>query len=160
MRIDIHAIGRMKAGPERELAERYLDRLGKAGPALGLEFGGVHELAESRARSAAERMREEAKLLQGAITPGSATIVLDERGAQLGSEDFAAKLAGFRDEGRRALALVVGGPDGHDGEMRGRADLLLSLGRMTWPHQIARVLLAEQLYRAATILAGHPYHRS
>src|SRR5690606_19131011 len=136
-----------------------LDRLGKAGPALGLEFGGVHEFAESRARSAPERMREEAGLLRGAIAAGSALVVLDERGALLGSEDFAGRLAGFRDEGRRMLALAIGGPDGHDGEMRRNADLLLSLGRMTWPHQIARVLLAEQLYRAATILAGHPYHR-
>src|SRR5690606_38921354 len=153
MRIEIHAIGRMKAGPERELADRYLDRLGKAGPALGFEFGGVHEFAESRARSVPERMREEARLLQGAIAAGGALVVLDERGTQMGSEDFAARLAGFRDDGRRALALVIGGPDGHHADLRANADLLLSLGRMTWPHQIARVLLAEQLYRAVTILA-------
>ncbi|WP_420961531.1 23S rRNA (pseudouridine(1915)-N(3))-methyltransferase RlmH [Brucella sp. IR073] len=159
MRIAVFAVGRMKAGPERELADRYFDRFSKAGPPLGLEFSGVSEIAESRAATADLRKQEEAARLFEALDGGAGLILLDERGKALGSEDFAGRLGRFRDDGKRQLILAIGGPDGHDPRLRERADLILSLSAMTWPHQIARILIAEQLYRAATILAGHPYHR-
>ena len=160
MRLEIHAVGRLKAGPERELAERYLDRLARTGPQIGLEFGGVTEHAESRARNPAQRLREEADKLSGLLDPGSAVVVLDEGGRNIGSEEFAKNLGRMRDNGRPAACFVIGGPDGIDATLRGRADLVVSFGAMTWPHQIVRLLLAEQLYRAVTILSGHPYHRA
>lgn len=160
MRVTIFAVGRMKAGPERELAERYLDRFAKTGPALGFEFAGVTETVESRGSDAASRRAEESRRLVELAQPGTALILLDEHGKSLDSPSFAARLAALRDDGRRQLLLAIGGPDGHDPELRARADLVIALGSMTWPHQIARILLAEQLYRAVTILSGHPYHRA
>ena len=158
MRLGVHAVGRMKAGPERELAGRYLDRLAKAGPAVGLEFAGVAEIAESRAREVAERRREEWAAL-AAHRGDAALILLDERGRNFSSDEFAAAVAALRDRGRKRLVLAIGGPDGHDEAARQAADAVLSFGAQTWPHQLVRVMLAEQLYRAATILSGHPYHR-
>jgi 23S rRNA (pseudouridine1915-N3)-methyltransferase len=160
MRIEVHAVGRLKAGPERELADRYFDRLAKAGPAIGLEFAGVHETPESRARSADERRREEGERLRARLTPGVALFVLDERGKNISSETFAERIGALRDTGRKSLVLAIGGADGHDPSLTNAADLALSFGAMTWPHQIVRLLVAEQLYRAATILSGHPYHRA
>lgn len=160
MRIVVHAVGRMKAGPERELSARYFERFARSGPPLGLDFGGVKEIAESRAASADRRKAEEAEPLSRMAGDGALLVLLDETGKSLSSEDFASRLAAFRDEGRRDLVLAIGGPDGHDPALRSEAGLLLSLGRMTWPHQVARILLAEQLYRACTILSGHPYHRA
>lgn len=158
MRIGINAVGRMKAGAERELADRYLDRFAKAGPPLGLEFGGVAESAESRLGSAGERMREEATRLDAALSAGG-LIVLDERGKNLTSPAFAQLLADHRDRGMRQLTFAIGGPDGHAASLRDQASASISFGAATWPHQMVRVMLAEQLYRAATILSGHPYHR-
>jgi 23S rRNA (pseudouridine1915-N3)-methyltransferase len=160
MRLTIAAVGRMKAGPERELADRYFDRLKKAGPPLGLDYQGLTEHPESRLATTPERKRDEAQRLAASLPEGAARIVLDETGRLMSSQDFADAIAGFRDGGQRDLGLLIGGPDGHDESLRGSASLVLSLGRMTFPHQIARILLAEQLYRAVTILAGHPYHRS
>ena len=160
MLVAVHAVGRMKAGPEQELAARYLDRFAKSGPAVGLEFSGVSDIAEGRAQSADERRRDEAARLRAQLPKGAALIVLDERGKNLGSADLAQRIGDLRDGGRRGLAFVVGGPDGVDPSLRGEAELVLSFGLLTWPHQLVRVMLAEQLYRIATILAGHPYHRS
>lgn len=160
MRVEVHAVGRLKAGPERELTQRYLDRLAKAGPAVGLEFAGVVEIVESRATDVASRKREEAARLRERLAAGQALFLLDERGKNLGSEDFAARIGTLRDAGRKGLVLAIGGPDGHDPSLAAEADLLVSFGALTWPHQLVRVMLAEQLYRAATILSGHPYHRS
>jgi len=160
MRITVFAVGRMKAGPERELADRYFDRFAKTGSSLGLEFSGVGEIVESRAATADQRKQEEAARIFEALDAGARLILLDERGKMLGSEDFAGRIERLRDEGQRQLILAIGGPDGHDPRLRDRADLVLALGAMTWPHQIARILVAEQLYRAATILSGHPYHRA
>lgn len=160
MRLYLAAVGRMKAGPEQELAARYLDRLKKSGPALGLELAGVVELVESRAAGTDERKRDEAARLLAALPADAALIVLDERGKTPSSEEFAADLGRLRDEGVRDLALVIGGPDGLSPELRARASKVIAFGRLTFPHQIVRILAAEQLYRAATILAGHPYHRS
>lgn len=160
MRVALHAVGRLKSGRERELAERYTERFARSAPPLGLEWGGTLETAEGRGRSAHERMREEAQALRAARRAGSALWLLDERGRDLSSADFAGRLGSLRDGGRRDLLVAIGGADGHDPSLRDEADLLVSFGRATWPHQVVRILLAEQLYRAATILGGHPYHRA
>ncbi|MFN3548432.1 MAG: 23S rRNA (pseudouridine(1915)-N(3))-methyltransferase RlmH [Mesorhizobium sp.] len=160
MRIAVHAVGRMKAGPERELADRYFDRFAKAGPAVGLEWAGVVETPESRSATATERKREEAAKLDRLLADGAALVLLDERGKNIGSEAFAAWLGKLRDRGQRDLVIAIGGPDGHAPELMEKAALTLSFGALTWPHQLARVMLAEQLYRVASIAAGHPYHRS
>jgi 23S rRNA (pseudouridine1915-N3)-methyltransferase len=160
MRLAVHAVGRMKAGPERDLAERYFDRFARSGPAVGLDFGGVHEIVESRARSAVERRRDEAERLKQHLQVGAALFLLDERGKTITSENFAERLATFRNGGQKDLVLAIGGPDGHDEALGAGAALILSFGALTWPHQLVRVMLAEQLYRAATILSGHPYHRA
>lgn len=160
MLIAVHAVGRMKAGPEQELAARFFERLEKSGPAIGLEFAGVAEIAEGRAQSTDERRRDEAARLRAQIARGAALILLDERGRNISSQDFAKRIAELRDGGRRGAAFVIGGPDGLDPAFRSEADLLVSFGQLTWPHQLVRVMLAEQLYRATTILSGHPYHRA
>ncbi|OJF91242.1 23S rRNA (pseudouridine(1915)-N(3))-methyltransferase RlmH [Pararhizobium antarcticum] len=160
MRVGLFAVGRLKAGPEKELAARYLDRFAKAGPAIGLEMSRVLELAESRASSADTRKREEAAQLEKALPDAGILILLDERGKAMDSEGFAALIGTFRDNGKRDLTLVIGGADGLDPQFRGKADAVICLGKMTWPHQLVRILIAEQLYRAVTILSGHPYHRA
>ena len=160
MLVAVHAVGRMKAGAEQDLAVRYLDRFAKSGPAVGLEFSGVLEIAEGRAQSADERRRDEADRLRAQIAKGAGLIALDERGNNLASVDLAQKIVAIRDGGRRHLAFAIGGPDGLDPAFRGEADLTLSFGLLTWPHQLVRVMLAEQLYRIATLLSGHPYHRA
>jgi len=160
MKIGICAVGRMKAGPEKELADRYIERFSKTGPPLGLEYSGLTEIAESRAANVDERRRDEAARLRAGFPVGAALVVLDERGKSISSESFADRFAGWRDGGQKHCALLIGGPDGHDESLRSEASLLLSFGSMTWPHQLARIMLAEQLYRVATILSGHPYHRA
>ncbi|MBZ9806518.1 23S rRNA (pseudouridine(1915)-N(3))-methyltransferase RlmH [Mesorhizobium sp. BR1-1-9] len=160
MKITVHAVGRMKSGPERELADRYFERFSKSGPAVGLEFSGIAEITEGRAQNADERRRDESARLQAQLQPGSALVLLDERGKNLSSEDFAGRIGQLRDAGRRALALAIGGADGHDPSLRSQAELVISFGALTWPHQLVRVMLAEQLYRVSTILSGHPYHRA
>jgi len=159
VRITVFAVGRMKSGPERELADRYFDRLKKTGAPLGLEFASVTEITESRAQQPELRKQEESAKVLEALDQGGVLVLLDERGKTLSSEAFAERIARFRDDGKRQLLLAIGGPDGHDPALRDRADLVLALGAMTWPHQIVRILVAEQMYRATTILSGHPYHR-
>jgi len=159
MRMVIAAIGRMKAGPERELVVRYLERAGGSGKALGLTGFDVTELAESRASSAAARKVEEARALSGAL-PDGVVVALDERGKSMGSEALADEIARWRDAGRPAASFVIGGADGLDPQFVAKADLVLSFSPLTWPHQLVRIMLAEQLYRTTTILAGHPYHRA
>jgi 23S rRNA (pseudouridine1915-N3)-methyltransferase len=108
-----------------------------------------------------ERRKEvEAMLLLEAVPPGAAVVALDERGRDSTSAEFAARLGAWRDAGRRTAAFLIGGPDGLAGSALAAADLRLAFGRQTWPHRLVRVMLAEQLYRATTILAGHPYHRA
>ncbi|NKN36832.1 23S rRNA (pseudouridine(1915)-N(3))-methyltransferase RlmH [Agrobacterium sp. a22-2] len=159
MRIGIFAVGRLKAGPEKDLASRYLDRFAKAGPACGLEFSRTVEIVESRAGNAATRKREEAALLEKALPDGAFLIALDERGKAMDSPEFAEFIGSHRDRSLRDMAVLIGGADGLDPDLRQKAGIALNLGRMTWPHQLVRILIAEQLYRAVTILSGHPYHR-
>lgn len=158
MRIAIAAVGRMKSGPERELVSRYLERAAASGKLLALTGFEVSELNESRAGSAASRKTEEAKGLRAAI-PDGILVTLDERGKSIGSEAFAGLLSRWRDEGRPAVSFVIGGADGIDPEFVRSAEMSLSFSPMVWPHQLVRIMLAEQLYRATTILSGHPYHR-
>ena len=160
MKISVHAVGRMKAGPEKQLADRYFERFAKSGPAVGLEFAGVQEIAEGRAQNATERRREEGQKLQALLQQGAALFLLDERGKNLPSEDFAARIGAMRDTGRKSVVIAIGGADGHEPALRDQAELVISFGALTWPHQLVRVMLGEQLYRVATILSGHPYHRA
>jgi 23S rRNA (pseudouridine1915-N3)-methyltransferase len=119
----------------------------------------LKEIATSRAQDPSRRRAEEARRLLAAATGDAAVVALDPTGADLTSEGFARQLGTWRDTGRRLALFLIGGPDGHGAVVLERADLVLALGRMTWPHELVRAMLAEQLYRAATILAGHPYHR-
>ena len=160
MRVGIIAIGRMKQGPERELAARYLDRARKSGRALGLAGFSVTELGESRASAAAARKVEEARAIHEHLPGGATLIALDEHGSAMGSDAFARKLGAWRDAGREAVTFLIGGADGIDPDLLNSAELVLSFSALTWPHQLVRVMLAEQLYRATTILSGHPYHRA
>ncbi len=159
MRVTIAAVGRMKSGPERDLLDRYVERAAKQGRAQGITRVEVREVAESRAARAEDRKTEEAAALIAGLADTAAVIVLDEVGETMGSEAFAA-FVGKRVDAGRDLAILIGGADGHGAAARARAELVLAFGAMTWPHQIVRILAAEQLYRATTILAGHPYHRS
>jgi 23S rRNA (pseudouridine1915-N3)-methyltransferase len=158
MRIRLAAIGRMKQGPERELCARYLERAIATGKPLALTGFEVVELPESRAGSAARRKAEEAAALRSALADGL-MISLDEGGKSLTSQAFAERLRQWRDDGRPAVNFVIGGADGLDPELRSGAELTLSFSPLTWPHQLVRIMLAEQLYRATTIISGHPYHR-
>jgi 23S rRNA (pseudouridine1915-N3)-methyltransferase len=159
MRIVLAAIGRMRKGAERELVERYVDRARRSGRALGFSCPDQIELDEGRETTAALRRKSEGRSLAAALPRGGRRIVLDEAGRGLATRELSALLAKWRDEGVPAAALLIGGPDGHGAELKRSADLVLSLGAMTWPHLLARAMVAEQIYRAMTILAGHPYHR-
>jgi 23S rRNA (pseudouridine1915-N3)-methyltransferase len=159
MRLIVAAVGRLKDA-ERDLCERYQKRFDAAGRALGLGPLSICELSESRAASAVARKAEEAARLLKAAAPATVRIVLDEGGKALASEAFAKWLAQTRDDGCKGLAFLIGGPDGHGPEAVQGAALKLSLGAMTLPHGLARAVLVEQLYRATTILSGHPYHRA
>ena len=158
MRITVAAIGRMKAGPERELVARYLDRATGGGKPLALIGFDVVELPESRASSSASRKSDEAKALRAAL-PHGIVVALDERGKSITSEALADHIGRWRDDGRPAVNFVIGGADGLDPAFVQSADLVLSFSPMVWPHQLVRIMLAEQLYRTTTILSGHPYHR-
>jgi 23S rRNA (pseudouridine1915-N3)-methyltransferase len=159
VRISLFAVGRLKAGPEKELAERYLDRFAKTGPAVGLELAKINEINESRASNAETRKREEAASLEKMLADGTVLVLLDERGKAMDSPAFAELLGSIRDAGKRELVIAIGGPDGLDPALAPKATHMLCFGKMTWPHQLVRVMLGEQLYRAVTILSGHPYHR-
>ncbi len=159
MRLLLVSVGRTKAGPERDLTERYLNRAATAGRGLGFTSIEQREIEESRARRPQDRKREEAKAIRGLLGAAAGIIACDESGRNITSAEFAADLARSRDQGVPLLALVIGGPDGLDPDFLAEADPVLAFGAMTWPHQLARSMAAEQIYRAVTILAGHPYHR-
>jgi 23S rRNA (pseudouridine1915-N3)-methyltransferase len=151
MRMLVVAVGRAGRGPVQAQFDDYARRLK---PPLELL-----EVEERRPLPAPALKAREAELLLGAVPDGTLLVALDGRGKALGSEELAQKLAAWRDRGPKALAFVIGGADGLDDKVLARADFTLSLGPMTWPHMLVRVMLAEQLYRAGSILAGHPYHR-
>ena len=156
MRLHLCAVGRLRAGPERDLVDDYLQRLDRTGRPLGLGPVTEHEVEDKKGGG----MAAEAELLSRAIPSGALIVTLDERGRAMSSPEFAQDLAVARDQGRQDLALVIGGADGIAPDLRARADWSLSFGKMVWPHMLVRVMLSEQLYRAATILSGSPYHRA
>ncbi|WP_118135845.1 23S rRNA (pseudouridine(1915)-N(3))-methyltransferase RlmH [Oceanicella sp. SM1341] len=156
MRITIAAVGRLRAGPEAELVTDYLTRFDRSGRPLGLGPARVAEVDDRKGGG----MAGEAPLLRSAMPQGAALWVLDERGRTVDSPDFADRIARLRDDGTRDLCLMIGGADGLDPSLRQEADFALSFGKMVWPHMLVRVMVAEQLYRAASILAGAPYHRA
>ena len=160
MHLTIGAVGKLKAGPERELYQRYAGRVTSAGKALKLGPVNCIEISESRKGSAKQRLAEEAAKLLAKIPDAAVLIALDENGEAHSSEQFARLLGKQRDAGASNLAFAIGGADGHGEAVREKAGRILSLGAITLPHGLVRVVLAEQLYRAVTILAGHPYHRS
>ncbi len=156
MRLRICAVGRLRAGAERDLVDDYLTRFNRTGRALGL---GPLEISEIDDRKGGG-MAGEAALLQRAIPAGNTVCALDERGKTVTSPEFARMLGRWRDQGSNGVSFLIGGADGLEPGLRDGADARLSLGKMVWPHMLARVMLCEQLYRAATILAGSPYHRA
>jgi 23S rRNA (pseudouridine1915-N3)-methyltransferase len=160
MRIVVAAVGRLKQGPETELSERYRKRAAQTGRNLGLRDVEIIEIRESRADEAAKRMLEESIALANIIPERAAIVLLDERGTNLDSASLAAQLAKWRANDRPAAVFVIGGADGLSPSLRDKAELRISFGAATWPHQLARVMLLEQIYRATTILTGHPYHRA
>lgn len=160
MRITIAGVGKMKAGADRELFERYLERARKAGRAIGLSGPDLLELPESKAPRAADRKQAEAESLLAALPAGAVVVALDENGRAMASETFAERVGRWRDTGTGDVCFVIGGADGHGKALLDRAELTLAFGAMTWPHQLVRIMLAEQLYRAVAILSGHPYHRA
>ena len=160
MRLVVAAVGRLKRGPERDLAERYGERAAKAGRAIGIRAVTISEIDESRARRPGDRLVEEAAALRAVVPQQAAVIALDEHGETLTSEALAQRIGRWRDQGRPELVVLIGGPDGLAPELLAKADLRLAFGRVTWPHQLVRIMAFEQLYRAIAILSGHPYHRA
>ncbi len=160
MRIVVAAVGRLKQGPEAELAERYRKRAAQTGRNLGLRNIEIVEIKESRAQDAGRRMIEESIALANVIPEGAVTVVLDARGENIDSASFAACIQKWRADGRTAAVFLIGGADGLAPSLHDKAALRLSFGAATWPHQLARIMLLEQIYRATTLLAGHPYHRA
>lgn len=156
MRVHLCAVGRLRSAPERDLVDDYLTRFDRTGRALGLTLGGVIEVDDRKGGG----MASEAEMLRRALPKGALLWVMDERGQTLNSPEFADRLAERRDAGQGDLAICIGGADGLARDLVAEAGLAISLGRMVWPHMLVRVMLAEQLYRAASILSGGPYHRA
>ena len=149
-------MGRLRSGPERDLIADYTQRFDRTGRALSLGPLTEHEVEDKKNAG----MAAEADFLARAVPAGAVLVTLDERGKLLTSPEFATQLARWRDAGRQDVAFVIGGADGIDPSLRARADFSISFGQMVWPHMLVRVMLAEQLYRAANILSGGPYHRA
>ena len=160
MRLTVAAVGKLKVGPERALIERYHLRAAQLAPGLGFSGPDLRECAEGRERAVAARKATEALSLARLLPEKAVLVCLDERGEAYSSADFARKLAHWRDGGSSGATFVIGGADGLDPALLGRATLRLGFGAMTIPHQLVRVLVLEQIYRAMTHLAGHPYHRA
>jgi 23S rRNA (pseudouridine1915-N3)-methyltransferase len=156
LRVHLCAVGRLRSGPERDLIADYTQRFDRTGRALSLGPLTEHEVEDKKNVG----MAAEAELLARAVPAGAVLVTLDERGKLLTSPEFATQLARWRDAGRQDVAFVIGGADGIDPSLRAKADFSISFGQMVWPHMLVRVMLAEQLYRAANILSGGPYHRA
>ena len=160
MRLSVVAVGHARGTPEGTLTDLFLDRAAKMGRNMGFMAVAAEEVAVSKLREARARMEDEAERLSARVADGAHVVLLDARGKGMTSEAFADMLGALRDAGTRDIAFVIGGPDGLaplPGKKSGRS---LAFGPQTWPHLLVRAMLAEQLYRALTILAGHPYHRA
>jgi 23S rRNA (pseudouridine1915-N3)-methyltransferase len=160
VRIVVAAVGRLRDGPELQLIEDYGSRIRSGGRAIGVSAFDILEVEAPKGLAGAARQAKEAALVAEASANATRRIALDERGKDLSSEALARIVGQWRDEGAREIAFLIGGADGHDEATRRRSDLVLSFGRATWPHMLARAMLAEQIYRVMTILSGHPYHRA
>ena len=160
MRILLAAVGRLKQGAERDLAASYRKRAEATGRPLGLRDVEIIEIRESRAQNAERRRVEESIAIANVIPERAIVVILDAAGESLASPALASLLRQWRAEDRPAVCFVIGGADGLAPSLHERANLKLAFGAATWPHQLVRIMLLEQLYRAATILAGHPYHRA
>jgi len=160
MKIVVVAISQLKQGPGRELAERYRERFDDISRKLGFRSLELHEIPESRARDAARRIAEEAAAISALIPEKYLLVALDERGKNIDSAAFAQQLGRWRDDQVASTIFAIGGADGLSPDLQRKASLRIAFGSATWPHQMVRVMLLEQIYRAATILAGHPYHRA
>jgi 23S rRNA (pseudouridine1915-N3)-methyltransferase len=159
LRLSIAAIGRLKTGPEKLMADDYAKRIEVLGRKAGLTSLKIGEWAESQQQNAKQRMDDEAQILWSAVPASATTLVLDERGKSLSSEDFATKIRKYADSGVNDLVFMIGGPDGHAPQTRDKANDLIALGPMVWPHRLVRIMLLEQIYRSVTIMVNHPYHR-
>ncbi len=160
MRLSIIAVGQARGTQEGALADDYVERAAKFGRNMGFPQVAVEEVSVSKAHIPAQRMGEEGAKLAARVPQGAHVVLLDAKGKGMTSEDFAEMLGALRDAGTKDLALVIGGPDGL-GPLPGiKAGRSLAFGPQTWPHLLVRAMLAEQIYRALTILAGHPYHRA
>jgi 23S rRNA (pseudouridine1915-N3)-methyltransferase len=159
MRLVVVCVGKLKAGPERLMFDRYFKRLAEGARGAGIAGVDLREIGESRSRRPDERRAEEAAAILASTPKGGVLVLLDEHGPSATSDDWAADIGRERDASRPAYAVAIGGPDGLDPSLRAVAHRVLSFGQMTWPHQLVRVMAGEQLYRAMTILARHPYHR-
>jgi 23S rRNA (pseudouridine1915-N3)-methyltransferase len=160
MRIVIVAVGRLKQGPERELAAAYRKSAEAVGRRLGLSAVDIIEIRESRAQDVERRRTEESIAIANVIPDDAVVVILDARGESMESAALATFLQRARADDRTALCFVIGGADGLAPSLDERARLRLAFGAATWPHQLVRIMLLEQIYRAGTILAGHPYHRA
>ena len=160
MRVIIAAVGRLKTGPERDLAERYLKRAAQVGRSIGVTGLEVIEIRESRADNVERRMLEESIAIANVIPDRAMIVLMDERGESMPSAAFAGRLQAWRTEGKPAVVFVIGGADGLAPALKDKSKLTMAFGAATWPHQMVRIMLLEQLYRAVTILSGHPYHRA
>jgi 23S rRNA (pseudouridine1915-N3)-methyltransferase len=160
MRLVVIAVGRLKQGPERELAEAYRKRAQVTGRALGLRDVEIVEIRESRAQDAERRRMEESIAIANVIPERATVVILDERGDNIDSAALAGLLQAWRAEDRPAVCFVIGAADGLAQTLQRSAKLKLAFGAATWPHQLVRIMLMEQIYRAATIIVGHPYHRA
>ena len=152
MRVTIAAIGRDRRSPTSDLCAEYAKRMSWALT--------IHEVEPKKRLDGPALAAHEAELLLSKVPDGSVLVVLDERGRDLTSPEFAAVLEKWRDDGRNEVAFVIGGAAGLDPALRAKAEMALGFGRQTWPHLMVRAMLVEQIYRAETILAGHPYHKA
>jgi 23S rRNA (pseudouridine1915-N3)-methyltransferase len=160
MRLLILAVGQARGTPENNLVEDYVGRARAIGKRLGFTNVAIEEVSASKLREARARIAEEGEKLAFKIPQGAHVVLLDSRGKGMTSESFAEMLAAIRDAGARDMAFIIGGPDGLDTGPSVKAGRSLAFGNQTWPHMLVRAMLAEQIYRAMTILAGHPYHRA
>ncbi len=160
MRLTVLAVGHARGTQEAALTDDYIDRASRMGRQLGIAAIAVEEIAVSKARETDTRKREECTKLAARVPEGAHVVLLDAKGKGMTSEDFAEMIGALRDAGTKDLALVIGGPDGLAPLPGIRAGRSLAFGPQTWPHLLVRAMLAEQIYRALTILAGHPYHRA
>ena len=159
MRLTVLAVGHARGTHEAALSDEFIDRAGQMGRRMGISSIAVEEVSVSRARDVTSRIREECERLAARIPDGAHVILLDAKGKGMTSEDFAEMIGALRDAGTKDLALVIGGPDGLGALPGVRPGRSLAFGLQTWPHLLVRAMLAEQIYRSLTILAGHPYHR-